>query len=58
MTYEEKLKLDKGVETTVNQGCPFDHGYEERVMYSAHCAHTTCERCWGRQIKEKNNEKK
>lgn len=51
MTYKEKWKADG--HTMPNSGCPCDYAYEEPPKFSTHCASTTCEACWSREIEEK-----
>lgn len=51
MTYKEKWKADG--HTMPNSGCPCDYAYEEPPKFSTHCASTTCEACWNREIEEK-----
>ena len=51
MTFREKFEKECG--TVFWSGCPHDHGYEERPSFYTHCASTTCEACWQREIEEK-----
>lgn len=51
MTFREKFEKECG--TVLWSGCPHDHGYEERPRFYTHCASTTCEACWNREIEEK-----
>lgn len=53
MTFREKFEKECG--TVFWSGCPHDHGYEERPSFYTHCASTTCEACWSREMKEKEN---
>lgn len=55
MTYKDKLKQDTGLDVN-GAGCPCDHGYEERQGFTVHCTSMTCEECWNREMKEKENE--
>ena len=54
MTYKDKLKQDTGLDVN-GAGCPCYHGYEERQGFTVHCTAMSCEECWNREMKEKEN---